>query len=213
MLLQMTLHVSSCCHFLSWHICREFSSANFFFSFSSQENSLIKVTHGQNILFILFIQCFAEREAQIWYKRFNCWRNKERAPGITGATPNQHRVRVSCSGQQCYSHLPEQPAPSHPCLPLDPISLQDHCRDHSSTSIWIWVGREKNQFCLHAVVNKPVWKCSAGQRSNLWTHRATKKNCTLLTLLDFWICHSVAHNSPNGAEEGKVRSYLPGFNF
>lgn len=83
MLLQMTFHVSSCCRFLSWHICREFSSANFFFSISSQENSFIKVTHCQNILFILFIQCFAERETQVWYQR---------CPRSAGKTPKQHRV-------------------------------------------------------------------------------------------------------------------------
>lgn len=204
MLLQMTFHVSSCCCFLSWHICREFSSANFFFSISSQENSFIKVTHCQNILFILFIQCFAERETQVWYQR---------CPRSAGKTPKQHRVRVSCSGQQCCFHLPEQPAPRHPCLPLDPKPLQDHCRDHSSTSIWISVRRGKNNFAFTPVVNKPVWKCSAGQRLNLCTHGATNENCTQLALLDFWVCHSVAHNFPNGAEEGKGRSYLPGFHF
>lgn len=31
--------------------------------------------------------------------------------------------------------------------------------------------------------------------------------------LDFCVCYSVAHNFPNGAGEGKVRSYLPGFYF
>lgn len=149
MLLQMTLHVSSCCCFLSWHICREFSSANFFFSISSQENSLIKVTHSQNILFILFIQCFAEREAQVWYQRFNCWRNKEGAPGVqlqpqTNTGPEFHALDGSAS-----PNLPEQPAPRHPCLPLDPKPLQDHCRNHSSTSICISVGRGKNQLGFH----------------------------------------------------------------
>lgn len=73
MLLKMTLHMSSCCCFPYWHVGRKFPrSANFFFSISSQENSLIKVTHCQNILFILFIQCFAEREAQVLYQRLNC---------------------------------------------------------------------------------------------------------------------------------------------
>lgn len=69
----MTLHVSPRCRLPYWHVCREFPrSANFFFSISSQENSLVEVTHCQNVLFILFIQCFAEREARVLYQSLNC---------------------------------------------------------------------------------------------------------------------------------------------
>lgn len=130
-----------------------------------------------------------------------------------GAEPQTNRgselhALDSSAAPTSLSNLPAQSCLSALGPKTSPGSLQESLfHQHLDLS----KKRKKTNFAFMPVVNKPVWKCSAGQKLNLCTHRETKENRTQLTLLDFWVCHSVAHNFPNGAEEGKVRGYLPGF--
>lgn len=180
MLLKMTLHMSSCCCFPYRHICRKFSrSANLFFSISSEENSLVKVTHCQNVLFILFIQCFAEREAQGLYQRLNWWRNKKGSSGAKVQTPNQRAFKAFSAFSSSVACKPNFPTPSDPpaVVPASlrtnacPVPSKTRCRVRSSSQVTtdtqLSVRRGKNTSASIPVANKPVWKHSTDQRLNL----------------------------------------------
>lgn len=126
-LLQMTLHMSPGCRLPYRHICRELPrSANFFLSISSQENSLIEVTHCQNVLLILFIQCFAGREAHVTYQSLNCsW------------TKPQCREQPTCPWWSCQ---PPGPLQGPLCL----LTYHKHValkqEEENPTLIHNWVG-------------------------------------------------------------------------